>query len=118
MKGIADTMGSSNTTADGFKKLEDTINNLNNTAHAEDVDLMKEEDEVAKLNATIVNYVCDCTYNSWGNWGSCSKTCGNRGSKDRSRSVKWYPRNNGTECIASDKKETSSCPGGCCRKYI
>lgn len=118
LNSIADTMGSSNTTADGFKKLEDTIKNLNNTAHAEDVELMKEEDKVAKLNATIVNYVCNCTYNSWGNWGSCSKTCGNSGTKDRSRSVKWYPRNNGTDCIASDQKETSSCPGGCCRKYI
>ena len=57
-----------------FTQLEDTIKTLNQTAHAEDIELEKEEEEVAKLNATIVNYVCHCTYNSWGEWGSCSKT--------------------------------------------
>jgi len=118
LKGIADTMGSLNTTnttaTDGFRKLKDTIRKLNNTAHAEDIELEKEEDEVAKLNATIANFVCDCTYNSWGNWGSCSKTCEPDGMKDRSRTVKWYPRNDGMACIESDKQDSTSCNKDVC----
>ena len=109
-------MGSSNKT-ENFKQLEDTIKQLNKTAHTEDIELKKEEDKVAKLNATIVSYVCDCTYNNWGNWGSCSATCGNNGTKLRSRIVKWYPRNNGTACIESDKKDSNTCNRVCCRKY-
>ena len=123
MKSIADNMGSlktTNTTAtDGFRKLETTIKKLNNTAHAEDIELEKEEDEVAKLNVTIVNYVCDCTYNSWGHWGSCSKTCEPDGIKRRSKTVKWHPRNDGMACRESDKQDSSACNKDvCCRKYI
>ena len=96
------------TTKDGFKKLKGTIKQLNKTAHSEDFEMKKEEDEVAKLKATILNFVCDCEYYSWGAWGSCSKTCGN-GTKERSRDVKWYPRNNGMECIESDQEQEQTC---------
>ena len=62
-------MGSLNKT-ESLKKLEDTIKHLNNTAHAEDIELKKEEDVVMKLKVTIKDYKCDCAYNSWGHWGT------------------------------------------------
>ena len=117
MKGIADAMGSLNKT-DSLKQLEDTIDQLNKTAHAEDIELKKEEEEVTILKVTIEGYECDCTYNSWGHWGSCSKTCGEFGTKSRSRNVKWNATNGGTACMESDKKDSSLCNPGCCRKYI
>ena len=52
MKGIADTMGSLNKT-ESLKKLQDTIEHLNKTAHVEDIELKKEEDELMALNVTI-----------------------------------------------------------------
>ena len=123
LKRICDNMGSLNVTDlnlnTSFTQLEDTIKTLNQTAHAEDIELEKEEEEVAKLNATVVNYVCHCTYNSWGEWGSCYKTCKPDGIKGRSRTVKWYPRNNGTACTEADKQDSSACNRDvCCRKYI
>ena len=117
MKGIADAMGSLNKT-DSLKQLEDTIDQLNKTAQAEDIELKKEEEEVTILKVTIEDYVCDCTYNSWGHWGSCSKTCGEVGTKSRSRNLRWNATNGGTACMESDKKDSSSCNPGCCRKYI
>ena len=105
-----------------YTQLKDTIKILNTTAHAEDIELENEELEIAKLNTTILNFKCDCEYKTWGPWGSCSKTClhvnDTLGTKDRSRSVKWYPRNNGMECTESKKKDSSTCNPGCCRKYI
>ena len=126
MKRIADNMGSLNITDlnlnKSFTQLEDTIKTLNTTAHAEVIELENEELEIAKLNATILNFKRDCEYKTWGPWGSCSKTClhvnETLGTKDRSRSVKWYPRNNGMECIESKKKDSSTCNPGCCHKYI
>ena len=117
MKGIADAMGSLNKT-DSLKQLEDTIDHLNKTAHAEDLELRKEEEEVTKLTVLVERYVCHCTYNSWGDWGSCSKTCGEAGIKTRSRDVRWNATNGGAACVESDKKDSSSCNRGCCRKYI
>ena len=64
MKGIADAMGSLNKT-DSLKQLEDTIDQLNKTAQAEEIELKKEEEEVTILKVTIEGYECDCTYNSW-----------------------------------------------------
>ena len=116
MKGIADAMGSLNKT-DSLKQLEDTIDQLNKTAHAEDIELKKEEEEVMILKVTIERYVCDCTYNSWGDWGSCSKTCGEDRMKSRSRDVRWNATNGGKECLESDQ-DSSRCNIVCCREYI
>ena len=110
-------MGSLNKT-ESLNKLEDTIEHLNNTAHAEDIELKKEEDVVMKLKVTIKDYKCDCAYNSWGHWGSCSKTCGDDGIKSRSRDVKWHPRNGGKACLEDEKESFSECNRECCRKYI
>ena len=53
LKRICDNMGSLNLTDlnlnTSFTQLEDTIKTLNQTAHAEDIELEKEEEEVAKL---------------------------------------------------------------------
>ena len=92
LKGIADTMSSLNKT-ETLEQLKDTIEHLNKTAHVEDIELKKEEDELMALNVTIQSYACDCTYNSWGDWGSCSKTCGEDGIKSRSRDVRWNATN-------------------------
>ena len=117
LKGVADTMGSLNKT-ETLEQLKDTIEHLNKTAHVEDIELKKEEDELMALNVTIQSYVCDCTYNSWGDWGSCSKTCGEVGTKSRSRNVRWNATNGGMACMENDKKDSSLCNPGCCRKYI
>ena len=117
MKGIADAMSSVNKT-ESLEQLEDTIENLNKTALAEDIELEKEEEEVMTLKVTIESYVCDCTYNSWGIWGSCSETCGENGMKFRSREVRWNATNGGKVCLESDQDDTSTCNIGCCREYI
>ena len=117
MKGIADTLGSLNKT-ESLKQLEDTIEHLNKTAHAEDIELEKEEEEVMTLKLTIKSYVCHCTYNSWGNWGPCSETCGESGMKLRSREVRWNATNGGRACLESDQEDSSQCNRECCRKYI
>ena len=116
LEGIADTMSSLNKT-ETLDQLKDTIEHLNKTAHVEDIELKKEEDEVMALNVTIQSYVCDCTYNSWGDWGSCSKTCGEDRIKSRSRDVRWNATNGGKECLGSDQ-DSSLCDNVCCRKYI
>merc|ERR1711962_1737244 len=112
LEGIADTMSSLNKT-ETLEQLKDTIEHLNKTAHVEDIELKKEEDEVMALNVTIQSYVCDCTYNSWGDWGSCSKTCGEDRIKSRSRDVRWNATNGGKACLGSDQ-DSSLCDNVCC----
>ena len=116
MKGIADAMSSLNKT-ESLEPLKDTIKQLNKTAHAEDIELKKEEEEVMRWKVTIESYVCNCTYNSWGNWGPCSETCGEYGIKLRSRDVRWNATNGGKECL-DWHEDSSSCNIVCCRKCI
>ena len=115
LNGIADTMVSMNKT-DSLRKLKDTIKHLNETAQSEDIELKKEEDEITKLKVTLETYVCDCTYKSWGSWGSCSSTCGESGIKKRTRDVKWTPRNGGEACTEKDQQDSYQCNRNCCRK--
>ena len=58
-------------------------------------------------------FLVDCTWNVWGSWGSCTKTCGS-GSMTRTRS-KNGPFYGGIDCSGSLSESTScntnSCPG-------
>ena len=56
-------------------------------------------------------------WTEFGEWSSCSKTCGDDGIKSRQRNVEWEPRNGGKECTDADQTETTSCNKNCCRKF-
>ena len=78
---------------------------------------------LAEENKMADEHVCNCEYNDWaGNWGQCSKTCipenGEDGIQKEQREVKWNPRNNGTECEASELEREKSCNPGCCSKSL
>ena len=121
LEDIAKSMGDSNTTATNLSgaksNLKQTIDNLRETANNEDAELSKEEEEILALKTQIENFRCDCTYHEWGEWSECSRTCGNEGSKSRSRVVKWNAKNGGRECLPSGKTQTEPCNILCCRKY-
>ena len=58
-------------------------------------------------------FTVDCTWDPWGSWSSCSKTCGS-GTMSHSRS-KNGPYHGGSDCTGSSSESTScntnSCPG-------
>ena len=97
--------------------LEQTIDELRDTANDEDTELSKEEAEILAMKTQIENFLCNCAYHEWGEWSECSRTCGNEGSKSRSRVVKWNAKNGGRECLPSGKTQTEPCNILCCRKY-
>ena len=117
LKDIADTMTDLNMTA-SVQELEETIEGLNATAVSEDILLTKEEEEILGLREQIANFTCDCAYEDWGEWGDCTESCGDLGTKTRHRGVKWDSRNGGQECSESDMSEQTSCNRKCCREYF
>ena len=54
----------------------------------------------------------DCQVSAWGQWGSCSVSCGDGGSETRSRSVVIAAAHGGAAC--PDFQETRSCNDGPC----
>jgi len=53
----------------------------------------------------------DCVVSNWGNWTTCSKTCGN-GTQTRTRTI-VSPAQFGGSCVSTS--ETQSCNTQCCR---
>ena len=97
------------------KALGDYIDNAHKTSENEDMELKKEESEVAVEKNIFVNRDCDCVWSDWGHWGTCSKTC-DEGVKTRNRTVLRPAVNDGKPC----KKFVShtSCFKVHCRKQL
>merc|ERR1711862_885682 len=73
-----------------------------------------EKDLVSKEIEMVKTKDCGCTWEQWaGNWGECSKTCG-EGTKKQSRKILWQKRNKGQECDLADGEESATCNEGCC----
>ena len=117
LKGIAFTMDDMKM-KESAKELEETIESLDAEAKSEDTVLKKEEDEILQLKEQIRKFKCDCAYNEWAKWSSCSKTCGNDGIQTRQRVVKWEARNGGRSCLEKEKTSKQPCNIKCCRTYI
>ena len=66
------------------------------------------------INLTQKGVVVDCEWGNFGDWSSCSQTCGG-GEKSRTRSRKTQPENGGNPCIGEEtEKQTcnpDTCPG-------
>ena len=107
LQDIADAMGDMSLTSRATSELQATIDELTQIADDEDVELTKEEDQILALKEQIANFVCDCTYEEWGEWSECTQTCGDNGTMTRTREVKWEPKNGGVECNDEDSTETS-----------
>ena len=117
LKGIAFTMADVKMN-NNAKELEETIESLGAEAKSEDTVLKKEEDEILQLKEQIRKFKCDCAYDEWAKWSSCTKTCGNDGIQTRQRVVKWEARNGGRPCLEKEKTSKQPCNIKCCRTYI
>ena len=66
------------------------------------------------MNINICIDLVDCEWDVFGEWISCSKTCGG-GEKSRTRSVKTIEQNGGNPCNGEATEiqscNTDSCPG-------
>ena len=99
------------------QQLEATMGNLTLNAQAEDDQLKNQEDEILEMREEVENFVCNCEYEEWSDdWGPCSSLCVPDDEdpivypvKNRTRAVKWGPRNHGTECADSEKIDTTNC---------
>ena len=60
-------------------------------------------------SALICFLIVDGNWNSWGEWGDCSVTCGD-GEKTRIRTcTNPPPADGGKECVGDSSSETSAC---------
>ena len=99
------------------QQLEDTMGNLTLNAQVEDGQLENQEEELLKLKKEVNNFVCNCEYEEWSDdWSLCSRPCvpGNEDPinypvKNRTRGVKWDARNNGTECVDTERIDVTNC---------
>lgn len=63
-------------------------------------------------------FTVDGAWSIWSNWGDCSLTCGDDGSRDRQRSCSApAPQFGGSECIGNNT-ETGSCEDTPCASKI
>lgn len=66
----------------------------------------------------MVFFTVDGAWSIWSNWGDCSLTCGDDGSRDRQRSCSTpAPQFGGSECIGNNT-ETGSCEDTPCASKI
>ena len=115
LKSIAVTMTATQM-SDNAKELEETIQSLGAEAQSDDTVLRKEEGEILQLKEQIRKFKCDCAYDEWAKWSSCTKTCGNDGIQKRQRAVRWEARNGGQACLEKERSSKQSCNIKCCRK--
>ena len=66
---------------------------------------------------TLRSCPVDCKWGSFGEWESCSKTCGN-GWKTRRRSILITAENGGRECIGNAAESKSCNNGGCSNNCV
>ena len=66
------------------------------------------------MGKTITNFIflVDCEWNDFGEWTSCSKTCGG-GERSRSRIVKTIEQKGGNPCTG-EATEVESCNTNSC----
>jgi hypothetical protein len=65
-------------------------------------------------NIQISTFLVDCEWDVFGDWTSCSKSCGG-GENSRTRTVKTTEQNGGNPCLGETTETQScnvdSCPG-------
>ena len=71
---------------------------------------------LASKISTHNSHVTDCKWGAWGQWKTCSKSCGN-GSQERTRTKVAYAKNGGKKCVGRNK-EKISCNIHKCRGMI
>ena len=69
---------------------------------------------VDNLESDVDDYDCPCVWGQWGDWATCSVTCGGS-THNRYRDIARNKTNNGAECTGDDY-ETQDCGTDPCRK--
>ena len=66
------------------------------------------------MTINVCIFLVDCEWDEFGEWTSCSKTCGS-GEHSRTRTVKTIQKNGGDSCPGEATEiqscNTDSCPG-------